>query len=209
MSPRREPYWGTRISRGKYLGFRKVDDDSGTWIARVREDGTGKQQYKALGWVRPNFDYEAAKAAALAWFKDAEAGVTRDVVTVADGRPTALRPHGQRHVPASDGQAEFHLAGGRRRLGHAGRPDARPTVPDSENGHCDHGCQRTASAANERVGGTVRHGRPRRSGRDRWGGQCRHQRRGRRAAAWASRTRRASRPARMRLRPRRQRFWHS
>ncbi|WP_339778682.1 tyrosine-type recombinase/integrase [uncultured Methylophaga sp.] len=37
LAPRREPYW-YKLSQGQYLGYRKLDDDSGRWIARKIEN---------------------------------------------------------------------------------------------------------------------------------------------------------------------------
>lgn len=83
LPPRREPYWGPSLARGRVLGFRKIDATSGSWIARARDEAS-RQRYKALGLVTDAFDYEAARAAALHWFEAADAGVTDEVVTIAD-----------------------------------------------------------------------------------------------------------------------------
>jgi len=83
LAPRREPYWAAPIARGKFIGFRKIDDDSGTWIARMRDEA-GRQQYRSLGIVTPAFDYDQAKEAAERWFELLETGVSAQVVTVAD-----------------------------------------------------------------------------------------------------------------------------
>lgn len=83
LAPRREPYWAAPIARGKFIGFRKIDSESGTWIARLRDDA-GRQQYKSLGYASESFDYDKAKAEAEAWFKNRDVGITDDVVTVAD-----------------------------------------------------------------------------------------------------------------------------
>jgi len=83
LTPRREPYWAAPIARGKYIGFRKIDTQSGSWIARLRDDN-GRQQYNSLGYVTDTFDYDQAQQAAERWFKSREAGITDDVVTVAD-----------------------------------------------------------------------------------------------------------------------------
>jgi integrase len=83
LKARKEPYW-TRIQRGQYIGFRKLDDGSGTWIARRRTD-EGGHEYKSLGYESPTLDFDAAKAAAEQWFKHREADIKDDeVVTVAD-----------------------------------------------------------------------------------------------------------------------------
>lgn len=78
LTPRREPYWH-RIEAGTYLGFRKLEDGTGTWIARWRDDDR-KQRYNALG-AQPNFD-SAAKAA-RAWFDQCKAG-SPDIIDVAE-----------------------------------------------------------------------------------------------------------------------------
>ena len=49
LKPRREPYWH-RISKGFYLGFRKMTATSaGTWVLRTTSDGNTKDTYKTLG----------------------------------------------------------------------------------------------------------------------------------------------------------------
>lgn len=83
LKPRREPYWAAPIARGKFIGYRKIDDDAGTWIARRRDD-SGRQEYRSLGLVSEAFDFDKAKEAARAWFKVRETGVTDELVTVAD-----------------------------------------------------------------------------------------------------------------------------
>jgi integrase len=80
LRPRREPYW-SRIRRGLYLGFRKIDGDSGAWVARVQHADRSKN-YRSLGYVSDTLDFDAAKAAAESWFKMRESGVTDEVVTV-------------------------------------------------------------------------------------------------------------------------------
>lgn len=83
LEPRREPYWGSPIARGLFLGFRKLDQ-GGNWIARWRED-TGQQRYHSIGPVSAVMDYEDARKAALAWYRRAQAGVTAtEVKTVLD-----------------------------------------------------------------------------------------------------------------------------
>lgn len=83
LKPRREPYWAAPIARGRFVGFRKIDAETGTWIARMRDEG-GKQQYKSLGYVSESFGFDEAKAESEKWFKTREAGITDDVVSVAD-----------------------------------------------------------------------------------------------------------------------------
>ena len=83
LKPRREPYWGAPIARGEFIGFRKLDAESGTWIARMRNEG-GHQVYRSLGRVSEAFDFDKAKEAARLWFKLRESGISDDVLTVAD-----------------------------------------------------------------------------------------------------------------------------
>jgi integrase len=75
LEPRREPYWGTPLDRGRSLGYRKIDRERGSWIARARDPETGKQRYQALKQVKAH-DFYGATTAAKAWFKTLDAGVT-------------------------------------------------------------------------------------------------------------------------------------
>jgi len=74
LQPRREPYWAAPIARGRYIGFRKIDAQRGSWIARLRDE-SGAQRYRALGMVSETFDFDAAKKAAMAVFDAHDAGV--------------------------------------------------------------------------------------------------------------------------------------
>lgn len=51
LAARREPYW-YKLSRGRYIGLRKLADGHGAWIARYRDE-EGAQSYKALGEYSP------------------------------------------------------------------------------------------------------------------------------------------------------------
>ena len=73
LTVRREPHW-TKLSAGRYLGFRKLDV-GGTWIARYRTED-GAQKYKAIGELLPEFGFDQAKVAAEIWFRDLDRGVT-------------------------------------------------------------------------------------------------------------------------------------
>lgn len=84
LTPRREPYWGVPLAPGRYIGYRKIDGERGSWIARARDED-GAQRYNALGAVSDALDYEAACKAAREWFAALDAGVTRtEKYTVAD-----------------------------------------------------------------------------------------------------------------------------
>ncbi len=84
LDPRPEPYWAAPLAKGKFVGFRKIEGKPGAWVARYRGESL-KQQYKALGYITEDFDFDQAKAAAEEWFKSLDAGIkTDEVVTVAD-----------------------------------------------------------------------------------------------------------------------------
>lgn len=83
LAPRREPYWGAPLARGRYLGVRKLEDGTSTWIARLRDDD-GRQRYRSLGQVTKEFEHGKAKEAAEAWFRDFDAGVDDKALSVGD-----------------------------------------------------------------------------------------------------------------------------
>lgn len=75
---RREPYWD-RLEAGCYVGYRKLADGTGNWIARWRSD-EGGQKYHALGSFP---DYDSAAKSARAWFEQCQGGST-EVIDVAE-----------------------------------------------------------------------------------------------------------------------------
>lgn len=84
LTPRREPYWAP-LSKGRYVGYRKMTDSSGTWIARYYDEGTRKKTYKALGdfsLVPDHQRYDSATQAAAQWFEHIARGGLRTVTTV-------------------------------------------------------------------------------------------------------------------------------
>jgi hypothetical protein len=74
LAPRREPYWAAPLGPGRFLGFRKIDLERASWVARARTD-QGSQRYRALGLQTETMDYDAACRAAREWFKTLDAGV--------------------------------------------------------------------------------------------------------------------------------------
>ncbi|MFI8617673.1 hypothetical protein ACIGHN_19450 [Acidovorax sp. NPDC077693] len=71
MAPRREPYW-IPLSKGRHVGYRKMSESSGTWVARYYDEGTRKKTYKALGdfSLQPDHQrYDLATQAATKWFE--------------------------------------------------------------------------------------------------------------------------------------------
>lgn len=76
LQARREPYWD-RIEAGCFLGYRKLEEGAGTWIARWRAEDGG-QKYHALGSIAT---YDDAAKAAREWFEQCQGGST-EVVNV-------------------------------------------------------------------------------------------------------------------------------
>lgn len=81
---KREPYWH-RLSKGCYVGFRKMSvDTAGTWQTRYRNE-TGAHVSKALGTLDqfpPNERFDKAVVLAQEWFKHVGMGGTTEAVTV-------------------------------------------------------------------------------------------------------------------------------
>ena len=80
LAPRREPYWGPPLGEGKSLGLRKVDATRVRWIAKLRNESG--HHSKVLGDVTPEFDFDRAREAALAWFRSYASGITDSTYTV-------------------------------------------------------------------------------------------------------------------------------
>lgn len=85
LKPRREPFWH-RVSKGCYLGFRKMTADTeGTWTARALDEATGKQAYKSLSDFSDLPDhqrFDAALKAAQAWFDHLGRGGSSATTTI-------------------------------------------------------------------------------------------------------------------------------
>jgi integrase len=84
LKPRREPFW-MKISKGQHLGYRRIDSQRGTWIARwrpINSSTLGKRRYKSLGEADDILDadgkrilsFKDAQQAAEAFFKSADKG---------------------------------------------------------------------------------------------------------------------------------------
>jgi integrase len=73
LKGRREPYW-YKLSRGRHLGLRKLEDASpGTWIAKYRDEA-GKRLHESLGEYSEAFGFDEAKVAAEKWFAQCDGG---------------------------------------------------------------------------------------------------------------------------------------
>jgi hypothetical protein len=77
LKPRHGPYW-QRIRQGCYLGLRKTTaGTAGAWLARHRDEESGKQTVHSLGHlddVAPADRFDAAKTLAERWFVHRGAG---------------------------------------------------------------------------------------------------------------------------------------
>ena len=78
LTPRREPYWHC-IRKGLYVGFRRVEEGDGTWIARKLQPGSKKYLFRSLG---PMSGFEGALAATQQWGGDVESGGSHKATTV-------------------------------------------------------------------------------------------------------------------------------
>jgi integrase len=109
LPPRREPYWAAPLSRGRFVGLRKIDARRATWIARFRNEA-GKQKYKALGNVTSQFGFDQAKTAAAEWFELQESGISAtEVRTVVDACEAYVKSLILTNGAASGHDAELRL----------------------------------------------------------------------------------------------------
>jgi len=76
LAPRRESYWAPPLGTNQSLGFRKIDHERGSWIARRKENG--RPRYRALGAAKDRVGFIEARAAAHKWFQDGDRGITGD-----------------------------------------------------------------------------------------------------------------------------------
>lgn len=105
LAARREPYWAT-IQKGAAIGYRKLENGNGTWIARWRDDD-GKQKYRALGEFD---DFDIASKAAREWVTSCEGGVTHKATTVkeaCEAYVSALKAEGRKDT-AKDAEGRFN-----------------------------------------------------------------------------------------------------
>lgn len=85
LAPRREPYWH-RLSKGQYLGFRKMSAATdGVWVARAQDEQTTAKHYNSLGGFSELPDhqrFDAASKAAMEWFAHLGRGGSTESMTV-------------------------------------------------------------------------------------------------------------------------------
>jgi integrase len=87
LKARHTAYW-QRVRKGCYVGLRKTTaGNPGSWLARHRDDDSGKQVVHSLGHlddVAPADRFDRAKALAEKWFAHRSAGGSVALLTVAD-----------------------------------------------------------------------------------------------------------------------------
>lgn len=105
LTARREPYWSV-LQKGAAIGYRKLENGNGTWIARWRDE-EGKQKYRALGEFD---DFDAAAKLARDWVASCEGGVTHKATTVKEACESyvdALKAEGRKDT-AKDAEGRFN-----------------------------------------------------------------------------------------------------
>ncbi|WP_342702547.1 hypothetical protein OHZ10_11780 [Burkholderia arboris] len=106
LAVRREPYWCV-LRKGLAVGYRRVSEGEGTWIARQRDESTGRQQYQSLGHVET---FEDAATAAREWADTEARGVVLlESVNVEQAckRYVARLRANKRDKTADDAEARF------------------------------------------------------------------------------------------------------
>lgn len=84
LVPRREPHWW-QLRAGGHIGYRKVAEGEGAWIAKWRDPATGKRHYRSLGTIVDDVSrsaFDKARREAEEWFNGLDTGVSPDVLTV-------------------------------------------------------------------------------------------------------------------------------
>lgn len=105
LAARREPYWAT-IQKGAAIGFRKLENGNGSWVARWRDEN-GKQKYRALGEFG---SYDEATKAARTWVSSCEYGTNPSISTVkevCEVYVAALKAEGRKNT-AKDAEGRFN-----------------------------------------------------------------------------------------------------
>ncbi len=136
LTPNREPYW-TRLRTGLFVGYRKLRNGDGTWIARWRND-EGKQKTHALG----TFDrYDTAAQAAGEWAQNCELGAsttTTSVKQACEAYVNKLSAEG-RTASSNDAKGRFRRLVDDKRIGRLALDKLRTThVTEWLNAQIDH-----------------------------------------------------------------------
>ncbi len=112
LQARREPHW-QRLTSLCYLGYRKADEDSGTWVMRTQAEGKSERKYKALGAFSEVSDhkrFDAAKKAAESHLAHLEKGGTSEVITVGKACQRLVQKYrnDSREAAAKDAEGRFN-----------------------------------------------------------------------------------------------------
>ena len=104
LTPNREPYWH-RIEKGCFVGFRKLKQGEGTWIARWRTP----EDIQAYNSLEHQPDFDTAVRAARLWFAQCEGGSPQIItVTEACKRYVEDRRIAKGTDTANDAEGRFH-----------------------------------------------------------------------------------------------------
>lgn len=103
LAPRPAPYF-QRLEKGGFIGFRKLNDGTGSWVVRWRDEN-GKQINKTLG----TYDsFDLACKAAREWIEHAKGGSTEEVsVEEACKRYVKDRLSAKGKATAADAEGRF------------------------------------------------------------------------------------------------------
>ena len=107
LAPRREPYWAPALGLNQYLGYRKIAQGRGSWVARRKENG--HKTYRALGPETATFGFIEARAAALKCFADFDRGISSERTTVSGACKLYVedREHEKGKACAQDAKMRF------------------------------------------------------------------------------------------------------
>jgi integrase len=103
LTPRDEPYWKF-VKTNCHLGFRRIDADRGSWIARCKRDG--KRPQKKLGTDSATYGYEQAEKDAKNWFEDLDQGISGDDTVKGACELYVKHQRERRKKPATAAEAE-------------------------------------------------------------------------------------------------------
>ena len=137
LTPRKAPYYA-KIRRGLSLGLRKLDDERGTWTARLFVGPGGNDfEWRLLGDLRqdeggPGLDYEQARQAAERWAAEVATGVrVRDDAGMVPTVAAACHAYVEaRRAEHAQGAHDADMAFRRRVYGFQNPPDAKRAAPE-------------------------------------------------------------------------------
>ena len=112
LQARKEPHW-QRLTSLCYLGYRKTNEDTGTWVMRTQTEGKSERKYKALGAFSEAPDhkrFDAAKKAAESHLAHLEKGGTAEVITVGKACERLVQKYrnDSREAAAKDAEGRFN-----------------------------------------------------------------------------------------------------